>query len=218
MRRNSRNRHPLPRKRRVSNSRFQTRPSHGDASNYLARSLTSQGASRLTSITVRHRLFIMRNNFTKSFLFVASLLLVSESLWAHHGQGLSFDTNHMWTTWGKIEEFSYINPHPAVKFSRTDKDGNVEHWGAEVSNNPSRLARVGWTKSRCLAALQPGTRVKLYVGTSLVGGHIGIVELIESEKGELLCSEREAPIAAVDMDGVPDGYQPKPQDQKQGEK
>src|SRR6266849_331257 len=121
---------------------------------------------RLTSKTVRRKLFIMRNHFTKSFLLVASVLLVSGSLWAHHGQGLSFDTAHMWTTWGTIEEFSYINPHPAVKFSRTDKDGNVEHWGAEVSNNPSRLARVGWTKSRCLAALQPGTRVKFYVGTS----------------------------------------------------
>ena len=120
----------------------------------------------------------------------------------------------MWTTWGTIEEFDYINPHPAVKFSRTDKDGKVEHWGAEVSNNPSRLARIGWTKSRCLAALQPGTRVKFYVGTSLAGGYLGIVELMESEKGELLCSERETPIEATDMDGVPGGYQPKPQDQK----
>jgi len=172
----------------------------------------------LTSKTWRRKLFIMRSYFTKSFLLVASLLLVSGSLWAHHGQGLSFDTAHMWTTWGTIEEFSYINPHPAVKFSRTDKNGNVEHWGAEVSNNPSRLARVGWTKSRCLAALQHGTRVKLYVGTSLAGGRIGIVELMESEKGELLCSEREAPIKAVDLDGVPGGWQPKPEDQKQDQK
>ena len=173
---------------------------------------------RLTSKTMRRRLLIMRNHFTKSFLLVASLLLVSGSLWAHHGQGNSFDTTHMWTTWATVEEFSYINPHPAVKFTRTDKDGKVEHWGAEVSNNPSRLARVGWTKSRCLAALQPGTRVKVYVGTSLAGGFIGIVELMESGKGELLCSEREAPIAAIDMDGVPGGYQPKPQDQQQDQK
>jgi hypothetical protein len=160
-------------------------------------------------------MFVMRNHVTKSLLFVAGLLVVSGSLWAHHGQGLSFDTNHMWTTWGKIEEFDYINPHPAVKFSRTDKDGNVEHWGAEVSNNPSRLARVGWTKSRCLASLQPGTRVKFYVGTSLAGGRIGIVELMESEKGELLCSERESAIKAVDLDGVPGGYQPTDADRKQ---
>ena len=160
----------------------------------------------------------MRSYAIKSLLIVSASLFAAASLWAHHGQGLSFDTSHMWTTWGTIEQFDYINPHPAVKFSRTDKDGNVEHWGAEVSNNPSRLARVGWTKSRCLAALQPGTRVKLYVGTSLAGGRIGIVELMENEKGELLCSERETPVKAVDMDGVPGGYQPKPEDQKQEEK
>ena len=56
--------------------------------------------------------------------------------------------------------------------------------------------------------------MKLYVGTSLAGGRIGIVELMESEKGELLCSEREAPITAVDLDGVPGGYQPTVEDQK----
>src|SRR5664279_3181895 len=133
----------------------------------------------------------MRNHITKSFLFAASLFLVSGSLWAHHGQGLSFDTTHMWTTWGTVEEFDYINPHPAIKFSRTDKNGNVEHWAAEMANNPSRLARVGWTKSRSNAALAPGTRVKFYVATSIAGGHLAYVELVESEKGELICSERE---------------------------
>lgn len=144
--------------------------------------------------------------------------MVSGALWAHHGQGLSFDTAHMWTTWATVEEFDYINPHPAIKFSRTDKNGNVEHWGAEVANNPSRLARVGWTKSRSMAALAPGTRVKLYLATSLAGGHLAYVELIESEKGELICSERENPIKAEDLDGVPNGYQPKPEDAKPEQK
>jgi hypothetical protein len=120
----------------------------------------------------------------------------------------------MWTTWATVEQFSYINPHPALTFTRTDKNGKVEHWLAEVANNPSRLARVGWTKSRTMAALKPGTRVKLYLATSLSGGLYGDVELIENEKGEFLVTEREAPIAAVDMDGVPGGYQPKSQDKK----
>lgn len=97
----------------------------------------------------------MRKHFTKSILLVASVLLISGSLWGHHVQGFSFDTNHIWTTWATVEEFSYINPHPAMKFARTDKNGNVEHWGAEVLSNPSRLARIGWTKSRCLADLMP---------------------------------------------------------------
>ena len=74
-------------------------------------------------------------------------------------------------------------------------------------NNPSRLARVGWTKGRCLAALQPGTRVKLYVATSMAGGHLGYRGLIQNEKGELSAA-RESGIKAIDLDGVPDGYQP----------
>jgi hypothetical protein len=151
----------------------------------------------------------MQNDFTKSFLLAAAgLLLLFGSLWAHHGEGNSYDTTHMWTTWATVEEFDYINPHPAMKFSRTDKSGNVEHWAAEVDNNPSRLARVGWTKSRSLAALQPGTRVKLTVATAKVGGHLAYVRLIQSEKGEFICSEREEALPAVDLDGVPDGYQP----------
>ena len=116
----------------------------------------------------------------------------------------------MWTTWATVEEFSYINPHPALKFTRTDKNGNVEHWAGEMANNPSRLARVGWTRSRSNEALKPGTRVKLYLATALAGGHLAYVELVESEKGELVCSERESPISATDLDGVPDGYQPRP--------
>ena len=153
------------------------------------------------------KLFIMRKYFTKTLLF-PGLLLVAGSLWAHHGEANSYETGHMWTTWATVEEFDYINPHPAIKFSRTDKNGNVEHWVAEVDNNPSRLARIGWTKSRAMAALQPGTRVKLTVATAKAGGHLGYVRLMQNEKGEFICAEREQELPAVDLDGVPNGYQP----------
>ena len=51
--------------------------------------------------------------------------------------------------------------------------------------------------------------MKLYVGTSRVGGFSGIVMKIENEKGENVVGER-ANATAVDMDGVPGGLQPKP--------
>jgi hypothetical protein len=150
----------------------------------------------------------MRSYFTKSLLLAASSFLVTGSLWAHHGEGNSYETNHMWTTWATVEEFDYINPHPAMKFSRTDKNGNVEHWVAEVDNNPSRLARIGWTKGRSLAALPVGARVKLSLATAKAGGFLAYVRLIQNEKGEFICSEREQALPAVDLDGVPGGYQP----------
>src|SRR5262245_61644877 len=155
----------------------------------------------------RPRLLPMRNYLTKSLMLLAGLLLVCVSGSAHHGQGLSFDTNHIWTMWGVIEQFHYINPHPAINFSRTDKNGKVEHWSGECGNNPSRMARDGWTKNRSLAALPPGTRVKLFIGTSLAGGFNGIVNRIENEKGEAIVETANI-TKAVDLDGVPGGYQP----------
>lgn len=156
---------------------------------------------------VRRRLLFMRNHLTKSFGLVAGFLLVSASVWAHHGTALSYETNHIWTTWATVVEFNYINPHPSMTFDRTDRNGHVERWIAEGSNNPSQLARAGWTKSRSMEALKPGTRVKLYIATARAGGFIGVVMKIENEKGENLVGER-ADLAAVDMDGVPGGYQP----------
>ena len=73
---------------------------------------------------------------------------------------------------------------------RTTKDGKVEHWTSELLTNPSALVRAGWTKSRSIEALKPGTRVKLYIGTSRAGGLDGIVMKIENEKGENIVGER----------------------------
>jgi Family of unknown function (DUF6152) len=159
----------------------------------------------------------MRKQFTFSFLLITGLLLASASGWAHHGQGLSFATDHMWTTWATVEQFHYINPHPAIEFSRVDKNGKVEHWSAECGNNPSRMARDGWTKTRSLALLKPGTKVKLYVGTSLAGGFNGIVNRIENEKGEAIVETGEVR-NAVDMEGVPSGYQPTAEDKAKAAK
>jgi hypothetical protein len=103
-----------------------------------------------------------------------------------------------------------------MTFERTDKNGKVEHWVSELLTNPSALARAGWTKSRSVDALKPGTRVKLYIGTSRVGGFSGIVMKIENEKGENVVGER-GDLTGVDLDGVPGGLQPKPGEKGEGE-
>jgi len=144
-----------------------------------------------------------------------ALLLSSGEALAHHGSAISYDTAHLWTTWAIVTEFNYLNPHPSMTFDRTTKDGNVEHWVSELLTNPSALARAGWTKSRSVEALKPGTRVKLYIGTSRVGGLSGIVIKIENEKGENIVGER-ANMTGVDMDGVPGGLQPTGEDKLPG--
>ena len=159
----------------------------------------------------------MRNQLTRVLRLGAGLLLASASVWAHHGSAISYDTQHLWTTWATVTEFNYLNPHPSMTFDRTDKNGNVEHWVSELLTNPSALARAGWTKSRSVEALKAGTRVKLYVGTSRVGGFSGIVMKIENEKGENIVGER-GNLTGVDMDGVPRGLQPSAEDKKEAEK
>jgi len=144
---------------------------------------------------------------TKLFCLTAGFLAIGSSAWAHHGSAISYDTAHLWSTWATVTELNYLNPHPSMTFDRTTKDGKVEHWVSELLTNPSALARAGWTKSRSVEALKPGTRVKLFIGTSRVGGFSGIVMKIENEKGENIVGER-ANATAVDMDGVPGGLQP----------
>ena len=158
----------------------------------------------------------MRNQLTRVLGFCGGLLLACAPVWAHHGSAISYDTQRLWTTWATVTEFNYLNPHPSMTFDRTDNNGRVEHWVSELLTNPSALARAGWTKSRSVEALKPGTKVKLYVGTSRVGGFSGIVMKIENEKGENLVGER-ANVTAVDMDGVPGGLQPSAEDKKEAD-
>jgi hypothetical protein len=156
----------------------------------------------------------MRNHLVKACFFGAGLLLVCAPAGAHHGSAISYDTQHLWTTWATVTEFNYLNPHPSMTFDRVDKNGNVEHWVSELLTNPSMLARAGWTKSRSVEALKPGTKVKLWIGTSRAGGFSGIVMKIENEKGESIVGER-SNVTGVDMEGVPGGLQPSGEGKKE---
>jgi hypothetical protein len=142
---------------------------------------------------------------------IASILmmLLPAAAAAHHGSAISYDTTNLWTTWATVKEFNYKNPHPTMTFDRKTKDGKVEEWVSELLTNPAVLARAGWTRGRSNDALKPGTRVKLYVGTSRAGGHSGIVMKIENEQGESIVGDRGNVKAVADLDGVADGLQQK---------
>jgi hypothetical protein len=152
------------------------------------------------------------------FAFIAAVALsfVPAIGSAHHGSAISYDTAHLWSTWATVTSFNYQNPHPTMTFDRTTKDGQVEHWVAELLTNPSVLVRAGWTRARSVEALKPGTRVKLYLGTSRAGGVSGIVMKIENDKGESIVGDR-GDVKSVDLDGVPGGLQPSGKDKLPGQ-
>ena len=151
------------------------------------------------------------------FILVAAVALSPALASAHHGSAISYDTAHLWSTWATVTSFNYQNPHPTMTFDRTTKDGQVEHWVAELLTNPSVLVRAGWTRARSIEALKPGTRVKLFLGTSRAGGVSGIVMKIENEQGEGIVGGGQAEMKAVDMDGVPGGLQPSGKDKLPGQ-
>jgi hypothetical protein len=105
---------------------------------------------------------------------------------AHHGSNISYDMDHLWTTRATIVEFKYKNPHPWLTFTRVNDKGETETWTAELVTNPTFLLRAGWTQSRTLDAMKPGTIVELTLGTARVGGFNGCVRTIKNERGELI--------------------------------
>jgi len=158
----------------------------------------------------------MKSKLKFNLIAAVALLFAPALVSAHHGSAISYDTSHLWSTWATVTSFNYQNPHPSMTFDRTTKEGQVEHWVAELLTNPSVLVRAGWTRARSVEALKPGTRVKLYVGTSRAGGVSGIVMKIENEAGEQIVGDR-SDVKAVDLDGVPGGLQPSGKDKLPGQ-
>jgi Family of unknown function (DUF6152) len=118
---------------------------------------------------------------------------------AHHGSNISYDMDHLWTTKATVVEFKYKNPHPWLTFTRVNEKGETETWTAELVTNPTFLLRAGWTQSRTLDAMKPGTIVELTLGTARVGGFNGCVRTIRNEQGELIVNSGgaggDAPVA-----------------------
>jgi len=113
-------------------------------------------------------------------------LLLSSLITAHHGSSISYDMEHIWTTKATVTEFRYANPHPWLEFDRVNDKGETEHWTAELVTNPTFLLRAGWTRTRSIEALKPGTVVTLSLGTARVGGFNGCIRTIQNEKGEYI--------------------------------
>ena len=136
----------------------------------------------------------MRNQWMKKMFrvapFAATVLLLSVTVFAHHGTNISYDQQNPVTLKGVMTDFNYRNPHPQVFFDVTDAAGNVTHWAGEIAPTPFTLSQHGWTKSRSTEALKPGTKITITLGPSRAGAPIGVVMKIFNEKGEEILDQR----------------------------
>jgi hypothetical protein len=108
---------------------------------------------------------------------------------AHHGTLISYDRDQQWTRDAVVTRFNYANPHPQLFFDVTAEDGSVEHWSAEMLPNPAGLLRVGWTKVRSVAALAPGTAIKVNIAPARAGGPVGLALKVMDAAGTEIVSD-----------------------------
>jgi hypothetical protein len=108
---------------------------------------------------------------------------------AHHGTLVSYDRDQQWTREVVVTRFNYANPHPQIFFDVTDEGGKVVHWSGELLPNPAGLLRVGWTKSRSLQALAPGSKVNITIAPARAGGVVGLVLGIKNLEGADVVSD-----------------------------
>ena len=122
-------------------------------------------------------------------VLAASLLVAAPPAIAHHGTLVSYDRDKQWTREVVVTRFNYANPHPQIFFDVTDEAGEVVHWSGELLPNPAGLLRVGWTKSRSLQALAPGTKINITIAPARAGGVVGLVLRIRNVDGADIVSD-----------------------------
>jgi hypothetical protein len=86
----------------------------------------------------------MKNWLLKLFAGFAVLVVVSASVFAHHGTS-AYDTTKLTTVKGTVTDFQFNNPHVIISVEAKDDKGKVEIWICEA-NSPNVLTRHGWDR------------------------------------------------------------------------
>lgn len=97
-------------------------------------------------------------------LAMAGLLMVSDSLFAHHSASTIYDQKREVTLTGTVIEFEFINPHSKIHFEVKDDQGNLEEWVGEMAP-PNNLRRQGWTRN----TIKPGDQITVVVNVARNG-------------------------------------------------
>jgi len=109
----------------------------------------------------------MNSRFLAKLALGVALLASSGVLFAHHGSGISYQTDKTITVSGTVTEWQFSYPHPQVYFDVKDEKGNVQHWGSEILPTPFQMRNFhfGWTKN----SIKPGDQITLTCNPSKAG-------------------------------------------------
>jgi DNA/RNA endonuclease YhcR with UshA esterase domain len=87
----------------------------------------------------------MKNKRLMLLIGAAGLLLLSGTVFAHHGRS-NYDVTQTATVKGVVTEFEWVNPHALIHLDVADETGKIEKWIAET-NSPNTLSRQGWNRN-----------------------------------------------------------------------
>jgi hypothetical protein len=123
-----------------------------------------------------------------SLAMLSGFVMVSGSLFAHHGTGSSYDMHKTIVVKGVVTEFAYTNPHSQLYFDVTDDKGNVVHWATEMSN-PFNLQSHGHTRKELSEKFAPGTTVTVSGSPSKNGSPVMLFGKAVVADGWCLCND-----------------------------
>src|SRR5437762_8788760 len=78
-------------------------------------------------------------------LVIAATLLAGTAAYAHHSYGATYDTTKEVRLTGKLDQFTYRNPHAFVTIQAADQSGIQQRWAIEWSGT-TQLGNSGITR------------------------------------------------------------------------
>lgn len=128
-------------------------------------------------------------NSAVSLAVLAGFLMVSVSLFAHHGTGISYDMHKVVVLKGTVKEFVMQNPHSQLYFNVKDEKGKVVTWAAEM-RNPRNLESYGYTKRFMLTKFAPGAPITVTGNPSKSGTPVLVFGRAVTADGWCLCNHQ----------------------------
>ena len=128
----------------------------------------------------------LRDKTMAIVLVTIGLLILAVPSFAHHGTNISYDRSKSVTVKGVVTEFRFANPHPQLYVDVKDSSGKVTNWGCEIAANPYQLSLSGWTKTRSLNELKPGTPVTITIAPSKAGTNAALLMKVVNDRGQEL--------------------------------
>jgi hypothetical protein len=113
-------------------------------------------------------------------MLAVGLLLVSNSVFAHHGANL-YDMTKTVMLKGTIAKFYWGNPHNEVTVDVKDEKGNVAQWVA-YTEPPLVMLERGWARK----SLNFGDEVTMYIFAAKNGSTVGTLNRIVLKDGKEL--------------------------------